>query len=118
MKNKSKIKLLRGKYYVLRENASATEDLKTVLKNYMKKFDDGFDNWKYLKDTVYELTEDGDFFHCSCPYGLKRYFCKHNVGLSIQLKKYKVPDNAISVNLDEKRKRGRPVKNKGWWSRD
>ena len=66
----------------------------------MKKIDDGFDNWKYLKDTVYELTEDGDFFHCSCPYGLKRYFCKNNVEHSIQLKKYKVPDNSISVNKD------------------
>ena len=75
MKNKSKIKLFRGKYYVLSENSSATEDLKTVLKNYMKKFDDGFDNWKYLKDTVYELTEHVDFFHCSCTFGLQIKQC-------------------------------------------
>ena len=33
MRNKNKIKLLRGKYYVLSENSSATEDLKTVLKS-------------------------------------------------------------------------------------
>ena len=117
-KNQGKIKLLRGKYYVLGEKASATEDLKETMKTYMKKFDEGFENWKNLKDTIYELKDDGDFFKCSCPYGLKRYFCKHNIGLSIKLKNYKVPDNAISVPLDEKRRRGRPAKNKGWWSRE
>ena len=84
----------------------------------MKKFDEGFENWKNLKDTIYELTDDVDFFKCSCPYGLKRYFCKHNIGLSIKLKNYKVPDNAISVPLDEKRRRKIPAKNKGWWSRE
>ena len=52
----------------------------------MKKFEDGFDNWKALKDTIYELEEDGDFYKCSCAYGSKRYFCKHNVALNIKLK--------------------------------
>ena len=53
------------------------------------------------------------FFKCSCPSGLKRKFCKHNISLSINLY-YKVPDNEISVHLDEKQRRGRPSKNKGW----
>ena len=103
---------------MLGEKASATENIKETLKNYIKKFEDGFDNWKALKDTIYELEEDGDFYKCSCAYGSKRYFCKHNVALSIKLKNYKIPDNALSVNLAEKRKRGRPVKNKGWWSKE
>ena len=35
--------------------------------------------------------------------------------LSIKLKNYKLHHIVISVPLDEKQKRGRPVKNKGWW---
>ena len=69
-------------------------------------------------ETIYELKEDGNFFKCSCPYGQKHYFCKHNIAISIKLNKYAIPDNAISVPLQEKRKRGRPVKNKGWWSKE
>ena len=118
MKNQNKIKYLRGKYFVLSEKASATDDIKTELKKYLNRFDDTFENWKRVKSVLYELTEDGDFFKCSCPYGMKKYFCKHAIGLSIKLKNFQIPDNAKSVPLAEKRKRGRPVKNKGWWSRE
>ena len=48
----------------------------------------------------------------------KSFLCKHNIGLSIKLKNYKVPHNVISVPLDEKQKRGKPVKNKGRWSKE
>ena len=33
----------------------------------MKKFDEGFENWKNLKDTIYELKDDGDFFQVFLP---------------------------------------------------
>ena len=58
---------MRGKYYVLGEKASATEDLKETMKTCMKKFDEGFENWKNLKDTFYELKDDGDFFQVFLP---------------------------------------------------
>ena len=45
----------------------------------------------------------------------KSFLCKHNIGLSIKLKNYKVHHIVISVPLDERQKRGRRVKNKGWW---
>ena len=32
-----------------------------------------FDDWKYFKTTVYELTEDDVFFTCSCGDGLKKF---------------------------------------------
>ena len=117
------IKSFRGVYYILGEKAALNEDLKIVMKKYIQlkesfAYDDGFDDWKEMKETIYELKEDGDFFKCSCPYGQKHYFCKHNIALSIKLKKYAIPDTAISVPLQEKRKRGRPVKNKGWWSKE
>ena len=102
----------------LSKKASATDDIKTELKKYLNRFDDTFENWKRVKSVLYELIEDGDFFKCSCPYGVKKYFCKHAIGLSIKLKNFQSPDNAKSVPLAEKRKRGRPVKNKGWWSRE
>ena len=40
------------------------------------------------------------------------------VGLSIKTKNYAIPDTAKSVPLQEKRKRDRPVKNKGLWSKE
>ena len=60
---------------------------------------------------LYELKDEGSFHK-------KHYFCKHNIGLSIKTKNYAIPDTAKSVALQEKRKRGRPVKNKGWWSKE
>ena len=117
------IKSFRGTYYVLGEKAALNEDLKSVMKQYIQvkdtfAYEDGFDDWKEMKERIHELKDDGDFFKCSCPYGQKRYFCKHNIALSIKLKNYAIPDVAKSVPLQEKRKRGRPTKNKGWWSKE
>ena len=66
-----------------------------------------------MKESIHELKDDGDFFKCSCAYGQKHYFCKHNIALSIKLKNYAIPNIAKSVSLQEKRK-----KNKGWWSKE
>ena len=41
---KGKFKLQSGKYYVLSEKASATEDFIETMKYYMKMFDEGFEN--------------------------------------------------------------------------
>ena len=117
------IKSFRGTYYVLGEKAALNEDLKSVMKQYIQvkdtfAYEDGFDDWKEMKERIHELKDDGDFFKCSCPYGQKRYFYKHNIALSIKLKNYAIPDVAKSVPLQEKRRRGRPTKNKGWWSKE
>ena len=118
-KNTSVLKL-RGKYYVLATRAKHL-DIKDVVKIFIKHnedldYSDGFDEWKETRSSVYELAEDGDFFLCSCPSGSKKYFCKHSIGLAIKFKQLEIPDSAKSVPLNEKRSRGRPAKNKGWWS--
>ena len=118
-KNTSVLKL-RGKYYVLASNAKHL-DIKEVVKNFVKnnenlEYSDGFDEWRHTRGSLYELSEDGDFFKCSCPLGSKKYFCKHNIGLAIKFKNLQIPDSAKSVPLNEKRTRGRPAKNRGWWS--
>ena len=87
MKNDGNKKTFRCKYYVLGEKAGLTEDWKAVMKKYIHlkdtfAYDDGFDEWKVMKQTIYELKDDGSFYKCSCPYGLKHYLCKHNIGLS------------------------------------
>ena len=125
MRNTSKASILkvRGKYYTLSSKSPEGTVLKDEVKKYVTckdslEYQEGFDEWKMLKSTVYELSDDGDFFKCSCAYGQKHYFCKHNIGLSIMFKHYAIPDNAKSIPLAQKRKRGRPTKNKGWWSKD
>ena len=79
----------------------------------------GQKNWRkkilFQKMFCILFTEHGDFFLCSCPSGSKKYFCKHNLGLAIKLKHLEIPASAKSVPLNEKRSRGRPAKNKGWW---
>ena len=124
MKNTSPTSIIkvRGKYYTLSSKAPEGTDIKDEVKKFIKfqenmEYPEGFDEWKVMKGLVYELTDDGDFFRCSCGYGLKKYFCKHNIGLSIKFKNYTIPDTAKSVPLAQKRKRGRPAKNKAWWSK-
>ena len=108
-----------GSFYVLAAHAKhldIKDEVKKVVKNKDNLDYEGFDEWKQSRTSVYELTEDGDLFKCSCPAGSKKYFCKHNIGLAIKFKNLQIPDSAKSVPLNEKRTRGRPAKNKGWWS--
>ena len=82
--NNGNIKTFRGKFYVLGEKAAINEELKALIKKYIQlketfAYDDGFDDWKIMKQTIYEVKDDGNFFQCSSPYGLKHYFCKHSI---------------------------------------
>ena len=112
---------VRGKYYTLSSSAPDDVEIKEAVKKFIKSQEtmeyDEFDEWKKTKSTVYELLDDGDFFSCSCPNGLKKYFCKHSIGMAIKFKAYAIPDTAKSVPLATKRRRGRPSKNRGWWSK-
>lgn len=49
---------------------------------------------------------------CTCPVYLKKYACKHSLGMLIRLRKVKVPLEVLNIPLGEKRKRGRPSKAK------
>jgi len=49
---------------------------------------------------------------CNCPAFLKNYICKHIVGMGFRLKYCKPPPAAKAVPIGEKRKRGRPAKDK------
>lgn len=44
---------------------------------------------------------------CDCPYFLKRYMCKHVIGMALRLKICKLPRAAIPTALGAKPKRGR-----------
>lgn len=74
-------------------------------------FDDyklfGFNNW-----TIQIKGEDWRQSKCNCPAFMKKYICKHTVGLAIRLKYVKAPPEAKNVKMEEKRKRGRPSKAK------
>ncbi len=48
------------------------------------------DNWKQGK--------------CTCPYFLKKYMCKHLVGLAIRLKYVKPPAVAKDIPISQRRK--------------
>jgi hypothetical protein len=45
---------------------------------------------------------------CTCPFFLKKYMCKHIIGLAIWLKSAKPRAAAKDVPIGEKKKRGRP----------
>ena len=45
---------------------------------------------------------------CTCPNFLKKYMCKHLIGMAIRLKLAKPPPAAKNVPINEKRRRGRP----------
>jgi len=47
---------------------------------------------------------------CTCPFFLKKFICKHILGIAIRLKYVKPPPAAKQIPIGEKRKRGRPKK--------
>lgn len=49
---------------------------------------------------------------CSCPSFMKKFVCKHMVGLAIRLKFLTPPLEAKALPLNQKRRRGRPSKAK------
>ena len=82
----SSVLKLRQKLYVLATHAKKF-GIKDLVKKFIKYNDKlDYDEWKEVKSSVYELTDDGHFFVCSCPVGSKKYFCKHSVGLAIKFK--------------------------------
>ena len=59
------------------------------------------------------MTMEGDDWRnakCSCPIFMKKYICKHIVGMAILKNLVEVPDEAKTVPLGQKRKRGRPAR--------
>ena len=49
---------------------------------------------------------------CSCGEVLKKYFCKHNIAMSIKFKGLEILNTVKLVPLSENRRRGCPKKNK------
>lgn len=47
---------------------------------------------------------------CTCPAYLKKYLCKHVIGLAIRLKVAEIPPAAKQIPVGQKRRRGRPKK--------
>jgi hypothetical protein len=74
-----------------------------------------FDQFKKRASSVWKVTLPSDASNekwragkCTCPFFLKKYMCKHIIGLAIRLKSAKPPPAAKDVPIGEKRKRGRP----------
>lgn len=61
-----------------------------------------------VKITLYS-ENDKMTSRCTCSSFLKQYVCKHSLGLLVIMKHAKVPIEAKSVPLGQKRKRGRPA---------
>lgn len=76
----------------------------------------GFEKYKqnFLRWTVTVAKKPNSLNEgrCNCPAFLKEYMCKHIIGLSIRMKFVSAPAEAKSIPIGQKRKRGRPAKNK------
>ncbi len=74
-----------------------------------KEFKDRFQlGWKTYMQDADEWMKGS----CSCPSYMKKYVCKHIVGLAIRLTFVTPPIEAKTLPLNQKRKRGRPSKAK------
>ena len=77
-----------------------------------------FDQFKKRAFSVWiiDLPKDTSKWHaegtCTCPQFLKKFICKHVVGIALRLKYCKAPPEAKNVPLGQKRKPGRPSKAK------
>jgi len=92
------------------EESHATEDtISTVLEMHWNTFDQF--KRRAFKVWIVELPKDKEKWingSCTCPAFLKKFICKHIIGLAIRLKSVKPPPAAKQIPIGEKRKRGRP----------
>ena len=104
-------------YYspVSQETKTTEEQIQTVKEMRWTTFDQykkrAFNIWivNFPKDTS-DMNEKWKEGQCTCPTFLKKFMCKHVIGLSIRLKYVKPPPAAKQVPIGEKRRRGRPNK--------
>lgn len=84
-------------------------------------FDSENDDWQTFNDfknsafVVWEVdTSNSNWseWTCSCPSFQKQYNCKHIVGVALRMKLVTAPDEAKTVPIGTRRKRGRPSKAK------
>ena len=88
-------------------NHSATTD--KLLRSSWTSFDD----YKEAARAFWTVKVIGDAWEdsvCSCPVFQKQLICKHSLGMAIRLKYIRAPDEAKTVPIGRKRKRGRPSK--------
>ncbi|KAB0790703.1 hypothetical protein PPYR_14849, partial [Photinus pyralis] len=100
-------------YYTKSTNATEVlnqEEMQTWKNTYLKWecFDDFRKSQTVLKLACYSENEEL-VSQCTCSRFLKEYICEHSLGLLVILGKAKVPIEAKSVPLGQKRKRGRPT---------
>ncbi len=72
-----------------------------------------FDDYKEAARAFWTVKVIGDAWEdsvCSCPVFQKQFICKHSLGMAIRLKYIRAPDEAKTVPIGRKRKRGRPSK--------
>jgi hypothetical protein len=74
-----------------------------------------FDDYSKHRKSLWLITITDNQWEkakCNCPVYLKRYVCKHTVGLGIRLGLTDAPLHAKNILIGQKRKRGRPSKAK------
>lgn len=74
-----------------------------------------FDEYKTNAFKSYDAEIDKNNWRnstCSCPFFLKKFMCKHILGILLRTKVLHAPSEAKNVPIGEKRKRGRPPKAK------
>ena len=71
-----------------------------------------FDSYSTWRTKIWKIEVFPDHVTCTCPFFTKKNQCKHSVGMRIRRKEVDVPQEAKTVPLGQKRKRGRPSKAK------
>ena len=95
-----------------KESKAKDEDIKQVKGMIWNTFDQfkkrASSIWIVTLPNNEDMSERWKEGKCTCPYFLKKYMCKHLVGLAIRLKYVRPPAAAKDIPIGHKRKRGRP----------
>ena len=78
---------------------------------YLRHTQQGFNAWtdyRFHRESVWLVARHSGGWLCSCPVGVKHGCCKHTLGMAIKCGDVVAPDEAKSVPLGHRRKRGRP----------
>ena len=97
------------------------EDFDDNCRQYLPMMRHGFGTWREYRSyrqCLWMVERKRNRWFCTCPVGIKSGHCKHTLGMAIVRGCVDCPEEAKTIPIGRKRKRGRPSRISGPLVRD
>uniref|UniRef100_A0A915D897 SWIM-type domain-containing protein n=1 Tax=Ditylenchus dipsaci TaxID=166011 RepID=A0A915D897_9BILA len=97
--------------YILQTSDCEPDEMVSMFSELCNSTFDDWSRYKEIKESICMIQPSAiweDFYCCSCLEGIKKRLCPHSVMVMCEKRILVYPPDAISMNLAQKRKSGRP----------